>query len=534
MKDRISLYPGRVKLNPVAGEANTYDMVRADQPTQEGTALNKANLLNDSTATGLHLGGGEPTPDLAFQKMMKNVQVNPYRHIDKAAWSWFDENTLNGISTLCEPIYVNETNEFIILSAVSGGSCIYISKDFGRTFEKIDKILGAGQILVDYYNGTYIFVTKKTIYTTKDKKTFIEYPAKFVDSSGINSAAIDKEHGNIVFATTLNNSSFCYAPLVDIENQKKIGVSTSSIDLFSGYSSPLSYANGYIIKTGSSASGYASTVVISDYWTDTPTLTVYRGFDNSNGYIRSKVIYANEKYYYVLDTGSSGNGYYVATVTDIRTAPKDFLHPPEKITEEYVRISSMNGVVYICGGNNSKRQNIFKIENNSIYGTNFPAKSGNGYLIGIANVENSSIENCVIISNSAGKTWTTYDKYIVEDYLTDMAGNNLTLSPMQSPIHIETGRYTGAGTYGSSNPNSLTFGFEPKIVFLRQRMSDERSSEIIAVFTYGDGAIYQSYGYSSSHFITVNWDKNTVSWFSDEESYQLNGSRTVYSYVAIG
>lgn len=50
MKDRVPLYPGRVKLEPVAGQANTYDMTRADQPQQEGTKLNKANLLTDETA----------------------------------------------------------------------------------------------------------------------------------------------------------------------------------------------------------------------------------------------------------------------------------------------------------------------------------------------------------------------------------------------------------------------------------------------------------------------------------------------------
>ena len=50
MKDRIPLYPGRVKLNPVTGQENTYDMVRADDPTQEGTPLNKASLLSDETA----------------------------------------------------------------------------------------------------------------------------------------------------------------------------------------------------------------------------------------------------------------------------------------------------------------------------------------------------------------------------------------------------------------------------------------------------------------------------------------------------
>ena len=53
MQDRVSLYPGRVKLEPVAGQANTYDLTRADQPTQEGTPLNKANLLSDATAAAI-------------------------------------------------------------------------------------------------------------------------------------------------------------------------------------------------------------------------------------------------------------------------------------------------------------------------------------------------------------------------------------------------------------------------------------------------------------------------------------------------
>mgnify|MGYP004700124981 CR=1 FL=1 len=50
MKDRVPLYPGRVTLTPVSGQANTYDLTRADSPTQEGTPLNKASLLKDATA----------------------------------------------------------------------------------------------------------------------------------------------------------------------------------------------------------------------------------------------------------------------------------------------------------------------------------------------------------------------------------------------------------------------------------------------------------------------------------------------------
>lgn len=41
-KDRVPTYPGRVKLIPVEGQPNTYDMIRADAPTEEGTPIDKA------------------------------------------------------------------------------------------------------------------------------------------------------------------------------------------------------------------------------------------------------------------------------------------------------------------------------------------------------------------------------------------------------------------------------------------------------------------------------------------------------------
>ena len=43
--DRVPTYPGRVKLTPVSGQENTYDLVRADAPVTEGTRIN-AELLN--------------------------------------------------------------------------------------------------------------------------------------------------------------------------------------------------------------------------------------------------------------------------------------------------------------------------------------------------------------------------------------------------------------------------------------------------------------------------------------------------------
>ena len=49
--DRVPTYPGRVKLVPVSGQTNVYDMTRADNPVQAGTPINKA--LFDSKADGL-------------------------------------------------------------------------------------------------------------------------------------------------------------------------------------------------------------------------------------------------------------------------------------------------------------------------------------------------------------------------------------------------------------------------------------------------------------------------------------------------
>ena len=53
MQDRIPTYPGRVTLTPVSGQENTYDLARADQPTQVGTPLNTATLFKTETDAAL-------------------------------------------------------------------------------------------------------------------------------------------------------------------------------------------------------------------------------------------------------------------------------------------------------------------------------------------------------------------------------------------------------------------------------------------------------------------------------------------------
>ena len=82
MQDRIPLYPGRVKMTPVAGQANTYDMTRADDPTQAGTPLNKATLLKDATAALFGLGTGA-VPDDVLAELGKYKQYWWRRRVPK-------------------------------------------------------------------------------------------------------------------------------------------------------------------------------------------------------------------------------------------------------------------------------------------------------------------------------------------------------------------------------------------------------------------------------------------------------------------
>lgn len=74
MRDRVPRYPGRVKLIPVSGQANVYDMTRADSPTQDGDPINKSTLLKDSTAA-LYGLGSDAVPDDVFSKIFDHVDT---------------------------------------------------------------------------------------------------------------------------------------------------------------------------------------------------------------------------------------------------------------------------------------------------------------------------------------------------------------------------------------------------------------------------------------------------------------------------
>lgn len=112
-------------------------------------------------------------------------------------------------------------------------------------------------------------------------------------------------------------------------------------------------------------------------------------------------------------------------------------------------------------------------------------------------------------------------------------------------VRIATGSYIGTGKYGKSNPNSLTFDFDPKFLLIFEIITAGTSSDgYVAMMTPGSPCYWVSdNGLAGSN--NVFWTKNTVSWFNNADrtnglnavyciKYQLNKIDVTYNYIAIG
>ena len=93
---------------------------------------------------------------------------------------------------------------------------------------------------------------------------------------------------------------------------------------------------------------------------------------------------------------------------------------------------------------------------------------------------------------------------------------------------IAWGSYTGTGTYGASNPTSLTFDFAPAAVLIRTA-NGRYSTVFIRGCTTSHACINDSLN------LQVGWTNDEVSWYStDAPNTQNNSSGTTYYYVAVG
>lgn len=149
-----------------------------------------------------------------------------------------------------------------------------------------------------------------------------------------------------------------------------------------------------------------------------------------------------------------------------------------------------------------------------------------------------SLEEPVLVSyvNSPNS-----NAYPVDDGYTYKA-----LGQFGAKVQVATGSYTGTGTAGSGNKNSITFDFEPKLVFVATAYTAQLTNYYQGYFVRGCATAYAFAGnFSSNHnpsapnaaVLNVTWSGNGLTWYhranTPQAVAQLNGSYT-YHYVAIG
>ncbi len=114
------------------------------------------------------------------------------------------------------------------------------------------------------------------------------------------------------------------------------------------------------------------------------------------------------------------------------------------------------------------------------------------------------------------------------------------LGKLGDKARVQVVSYVGTGTYGESNPNSLTFDFVPKLVIISS--APVQNSYVYIAIMVPDAGIYSvvmsTYlGYESrtpggSGIVTKN--NKTITFYSGDNTAQLNGSGIKYYAAAIG
>ena len=131
--------------------------------------------------------------------------------------------------------------------------------------------------------------------------------------------------------------------------------------------------------------------------------------------------------------------------------------------------------------------------------------------------------------------WEAEDRIMRSDFNADNQKIDAALGAQQAAMpRIAFGSYVGDGRYGSSRPNSLTFDFEPKLLFVQSKAGGMQSG-IIALRGAETAALFPGYQYSDNHYVYTTWSGNTVSWYDLQHgTYQLNTNGGTYYYLALG
>ena len=261
--DRIPTYPGRVKLNPVSGQANTYDLVRADLPIAEGTPINKALLdnkaytLTENTTVYVAKNGSDTdgdgssaAPFLTIQKAIDSLPkfFGGYSATVSIGEGTYDERI--SIHGFCGGrLTIGDTGRIVTVRgiSISNSSTVYLS---------VSNIAYA-----EGYAGTCLYLGHGSIVTLFDPM--------YINAEGQNQYGVAVEYGSILMApyVTLSVNS-CGKPAIFCSHASVValdvvnGLYNTSYGFFADFGSRVSCAVRNLVSSLGDYEGAGSQIIL--------------------------------------------------------------------------------------------------------------------------------------------------------------------------------------------------------------------------------------------------------------------------------
>lgn len=489
MKDRSVEYPNRYRLQKVDGTDDIYDLVPAPgEVTDEGTFINKATLLKDATAA-LYGLGGDAVPDDVLEALNTSIQVQ--RHCSLGDYLWAESTTVG--TTVAGKGMATGNGIFAVLDN-SADSILY-TKD-GNTWSSTAFSLDCNYLY--FVNGLFFVTTGASsgvIYSSADCETWTNViPGSYTGISyGI-------AYGNGLYVVTRANGQVLYS--------SDLITWTKSAQTLTG-SRQVAFLNGVF-------TAHYGDSVNAKYWYSSDGETwIESAFPVAVQQNTAKICNGE-----IWVLGSSGSAYYAfSSVDGINWTQHNFATAPNDIAH--------NGTEYMIPANGK------------IYFSN----DGSSWVEGTIPAS-VSFHACAyafsrfwVLSVTVGILYSGVPLY--RGTFTDVLGNLIGIPGEQivDGVQVVTGSYTGTGTYGASNPNSLTFDFEPKAVFISSTYYS--AFLLFGVADAPRGCVFYSGNTSAAanntYGLVTSWNGDTVSWYNTgNANVQLNTSSYTYTYTAIG
>lgn len=478
MQNREPTYPGRVTLTPVSGLANTYDMDRADQPLQPGTPLNKATLLKDATAALYGLGTGA-VPDDVFAELGKYKQYWWRRRLPAGERYTEQQTSLTSSVSISgsNSSWTLKLSKSITINQSTGAIELSSPENYAMTnisYETAKALAQKGPCYITNLKGA----TSDVYYIPANATTDT---GAFANNSTATLFYYEDSDGDTDFM--ILGGSKANPPGKKVTSAKT--------------NAPASDWE-YLQSSSRSAYPDSGEVPISSVWAE-------HRENNSD-----TLLEYNQSYSYATEISidqSTGGISLVSPQTTTATNASSEMSFIESKAPCYLKTSyDPSKIYYVPAGATSGTSYT-----NTLQGNGFPVEFGSA-------------------GNPHGMVVTAVQKTINYEYeYLGIPFDNAVTAPK-----IETGSYVGTNMYGESNPNTLTFGFKPKIVIISINGTSTYGG---AIFMYGQtrssytGVLY-NLDYSDMPFLT--WNENSVSWYSTHRGYnQLNEDKT-YNYLAIG